>query len=764
MSVQGDETYGHGIVRRRSRGGECPDRPGDGMSLFSRPFRPRVEVGCSYVSSFAVLGARMGRRVAMRLGGAVRWAVARGRVGMIAVALTSVGLLGVAAGADARVQTRATVRGVVVGDGAGQSGYRVFVYASEVRGRRRVRLLGTAVTGGAGRFRITYKVSAADRRRGTAVLYLLAQKRRSMLASVFGTSLQGGRVVVNERTTVATGTSFAQFVHGRTIRGNTYGMLNAVRMAGNMADPRTGFLGAVLNRAPNGGRTSTRATFNSLANLVASCVAAESICSTLFRRAAPPGGAAPRTVLQALANITKYPSHNVRRLFRLARTNATYRRALTTAPTSWLLFVKFTGGFYSRYASSNLMSGPGNVVFDRQGFAWINDNYVPTGRTAVACAGLRLLKFYPWGAPYRRTPYFGGGLSGAGFGIALDPLGRVWDSNFGFEAPKCADGTVPPDPVKKIPATHNSVSLFLPSGVPVSPAAGFTNGDIWWPQGTASDKQGDIWIANCGNDTVTLIPNGNPGSARNIPLPGGQGAMGNLQPVYPQQQPLLKPFGLAIDPKGRAWVTGDKANALYIVSPNGSVQAVPTNGLLSWPMGIAGDSSGNMWVSSSGRVDTPCVTPLDTAQTGNPSVVLFPADGSRPRRFTGGGITIPWGDAVDGSDTVWVFNFGQTGLGNGNTSVSHFCGTDTNTCPPRKRTGGAISPPTGYTSDALDRVTGGGIDPSGNLWLLNNWKKTGPTDPVYNTNPGGNSIVIVPGAATPVQTPVIGPPQPFGAR
>jgi hypothetical protein len=692
-------------------------------------------------------------------------ALTRARLGVLVLALTSVWMLAVAAGVDARVSGRGTVGGVVGGNGVRQAGDRVLVYASYVRDRRRVRLLGRAVTDRAGRFRVSYRLTAADRRRGGSVLYVLAQKRDSMLAGVVGVSLRGGRVVVNERTTVAIGTAFAQFVNsGRRITGNPYGMLNAVRMAGNMADPRTGLVGEVLNGVPNGARTSTRATFNSLANIVASCVAAQSNCRTLFKNAGPRGGAAPRTVLEALADITKYPSRHVRRLFRLARTNATYRRALTKAPTSWLLFLKFTGGFYSRYASSNLMSGPGNIVFDRRGFAWVNDNYVPTGRTAVACAGLRLLKFYPWGARYPGSPYFGGGLSGAGFGIALDPRGRIWDSNFGFEAPKCADGTVPPDPAKKIPATHNSVSLFRPNGVPVSPPAGFTNGGIWWPQGTASDKRGDVWIANCGNDTVTLIPNGNPRRARNIPLPGGQGAMGNLQPVYPQQQPLLKPFGLAIDPQGRAWVTGDKADEVYIVSRNGSVQKVPTHGLLSWPMGIAGDRQGNMWVSSSGRVDTPCVTPLDTSQTGNPSLVMFPADGSAPERFTGGGITIPWGDAVDGSGNVWVFNFGQTGLGNGNTSVSRFCGADARKCPPHIGTGAAISPPAGYTSDALDRVTGGGIDPSGNLWLLNNWKKTGPTTPVYNTNPGGNSIVIVPGAATPVKTPVIGPPQPFGAR
>jgi hypothetical protein len=726
--------------------------------------QPYAPLGTPSVSRAQVRARRAAQQgMGIRLGEIVRRVITGGRLCVVAAGLASVCMMSVAAGADARVPARGTVRGVVMGDGARQAGYRVFVYASRVQGKRHVKLLGTDVTNRAGRFRISYRLRAADRRRGSSVLYVLAQKRRSMLASAIRRSSRGRRVVVNERTTVATATSFAQFVHGRRITGNRHGMLNAVRMAANMARVRTGALARVLNRTPNGGLTSTRATFNSLANMVASCVASRSHCRTLFRYATPRGGRAPHTVLQALANITKDPSHNAGPLFRLARTNATYGPALTAAPKSWLLFLKFTGGFYSRYADSNLMSGPGNIVFDRRGFAWVNDNYVPTGRTAIACAGLRLLKFYPWGRSYPGSPYFGGGISGAGFGIALDPLGRIWDSNFGFEAPKCADGTVPADPGKKIPATHNSVSLFRPNGEPVSPAAGYTNGSIWWPQGTASDKHGDIWIANCGNDTVTMIPNGNPSQAQNIPLPGGQGAMGNLQPMYPNTVPLLKPFGLAIDPQGRAWVTGNKANTVYVINRDGNVQSVPTGGLLTWPMGIAGDSNGNMWVSSSGRVDTPCVTPLDTSQNGSPSVVLFPADGSAPQQFTGGGLTIPWGDAIDGSGNVWVFNFGQPGLGNQDTAVSHFCGADASKCPGRLHTGGAISPPAGYTSDALDRLTGGGIDPSGNLWLMNNWKKTGPSTPVYNASPGGNSIVIVPGAATPVKTPVIGPPEPFGA-
>jgi hypothetical protein len=69
--------------------------------------------------------------------------------------------------------------------------------------------------------------------------------------------------------------------------------------------------------------------------------------------------------------------------------------------------------------------------------------------------------------------------------------------------------------------------------------------------------------------------------------------------------------------------------------------------------------------------------------------------------------------------------------------------------------GSPISPDTGYTSDALDRITAAAIDLSGNIWLTNNYQR----NPQSN-NPGGNSIVVVVGAAGPVKTPVIGPPVP----
>jgi hypothetical protein len=82
---------------------------------------------------------------------------------------------------------------------------------------------------------------------------------------------------------------------------------------------------------------------------------------------------------------------------------------------------------------------------------------------------------------------------------------------------------------------------------------------------------------------------------------------------------------------------------------------------------------------------------------------------------------------------------------------------DTKKCPAGMRVGDPISPDTGYTSDSLQRITGGQIDPSGNVWLTNNWK----IDSDGFVNPGGNAVVIAIGAGAPVKTPLIGPPVPF---
>jgi hypothetical protein len=118
------------------------------------------------------------------------------------------------------------------------------------------------------------------------------------------------------------------------------------------------------------------------------------------------------------------------------------------------------------------------------------------------------------------------------------------------------------------------------------------------------------------------------------------------------------------------------------------------------------------------------------------SVTKLDSQGHLLANVTGGGITLPWGLAVDGAGNVWVANFAGQRL-------SHINGLTVQPIAPH-----------GYPNDGLVRNTGVTIDSSGNVWLANNWLQ----DPVQ-TNPGGDAAVVFIGLAAPVKTPMLGPPQ-----
>ncbi len=646
-----------------------------------------------------------------------------------------------------------TLDGTVQSGSNGLSGYQVSLYAAFVDSRPDWVLLGSDTSDKSGDFTIKYKLPQG-REGDPSVLFVLAERGQAQLAAAIGTgSMSPDYVVINERTTVATGNAFAQFIRPRRIAGNTYGMLNGVPMAANFADPKTGTVGLVLRVSPNGTETSALPTFNSLSNAVASCVASAANCRRLFDAATPPGGAAPLNVLQALSNIVKNPAYTGTQdpVFALSLMQPTYRPALDQRPNNWLLFLKITGGFYSAQTAGNMMNGPGNFAIDEFGNVWLNENYEPRAPDEYACAGHRLMKFYPWGQSAPWSPYFGGGLSGAGWGITIDLDHNIWVGNFGFQNAQCE---TQPDA-----APSNAVSKFRPNGVAITGSNGYTQGNISWPMGTVTDYVGNIWIANCGNDSITKYPGGDPTRAVNFPL-GAVPAPGD---------PQIKPFAVAIDANNNVWVTDNRAGTVSILSPSGTLIDTITNPssgspvYFSHPIGSAFDSKGNLWVANSDWLDAPCPTTNVLGQSGNSSVTMIQGSNHKPSPrspFKGGGIKLLWGIAVDGDDTIWAFNFGQSpplsGNNDGLTSISHLCGVDTSKCPAGLRTGDPISPDTGYESDAFVRITSGAIDPSGNIWITGNWKIR--YDPL---NPGGNSISIAVGAAAPLKTPLIGLPRSF---
>jgi sugar lactone lactonase YvrE len=612
-------------------------------------------------------------------------------------------------------------------------------------GQARPVRLGAARSRRGGAFSIAYR-----RARRGAVKYLVATRpccaaeagfpvpaNSYRLAAALGAGRVPRRAAVNERTTVATGYAMAQFIAGGRVAGKNPGLRNAAAMTRDLVSRRNGGVSPVLGRFPNGGATSTLRRFDSLANLLALCRRRDRRCAQLLRLTGEPGGGAAPDTLQATVQLARNPWHNMRRLFAVSRTTRRlYRPALGRgeSPAGWTLALRFEG-------SPRAMNGPGNLAIDAQGNAWVGTNYEYSRRVhQPVCASQVLLRFTPTGRYYPGSPYTGGGLSGVGFGITIDPHEHVWVGNFGFAGRGCTK--VPP---------HNSVSELTMAGEPLSPdleeivtpggiryRGGWEQGSISWPQGTVSDREGNIWIANCGNNSVTQYPLGNP----NLAFNRGQALTG-----------LARPFDIAVNDEGDAFVTGNESRSVAMLGPNGVPLRPPiVGGGLHRPMGIASDSRGYIWVANSTWVVSPC--PGEIHPQGGPkeggTVTLITPNGERAiGPIQGAGLHTPWGVAVDGADNVWVANFGGKRL-------SELCGTRPRNCPPgRQRTGGPISPEvTGYGFDGLTRDTGLAIDPSGNVWLANNWR----TVPIQ-TNPGGYQVVAYLGLAAPIHTPLIGPPE-----
>lgn len=626
-------------------------------------------------------------------------------------------------------------------------------------------VLGETQTDEDGSFRITHgKVTGED-----AVLYLIAggppedgialnqlpASDSVTLAAVLGTLPATTDVVVNERTTIAAAYAMAQFFTSEGIDGPYPGLQNAAAISGNLVDLSDGGTAHVLDIYPNGDSTSTRETFNSLANILAACVRSETECDTLFSLATTPGGDVPGNTLEAAVNIAHFPWQNVEELFELSLEQTVYEPALATNElmTAWTLALRYDGNGME-------LNGPGDVAFDADGNAWICNNYIfqldPMDPDGNVCGGEQVLRFTPTGEDATGAPYGGGGVYGAGYGIALDPQGKVWVGNFGFQGINC------PFDIQELSQT---VSEFASDGTPISPDSqgnetgqfhgGFqgAGNTIRQPQGVVSDRKGNIWIANCSGDSLTQFPDGDPDLAFEI------------QPLDDMGESLIvKPFDIAIDVDGNAWVTGNESNRVVAFDTDGNLihmilDDTASDAGIILPMGIASDALGNIWVANSGITKIACdgttvptlfdlilLTENPNFTGENASVTMIGPDGVPHGPFKGGGLLIPWGIAVDGDGNVWVANFQGR-------EVSQLCGASPENCPPGLDTGDPISPEGGYFFDGMKRATAVQIDPSGNVWLTNNWE-------IFATeeNPGGHEMVVYIGLAKPVGAPLIGPP------
>jgi hypothetical protein len=194
---------------------------------------------------------------------------------------------------------------------------------------------------------------------------------------------------------------------------------------------------------------------------VASSGPSSTPCTTLFNNTSVSG-----TTLVAAHAIATNTVQNAAALFALGQSGQPYAPVLSQAPDAWALALKYVG-------NGAEFDGPGNMAIDQNGNVWCTNNYVfNSDATQPACGGKQLLELTPTGTDAPGAPFSGGGVDGAGFGIAIDKSADVWVGNFGFEGTGCTS-----------PPKANSVSEFNSAGIPQSPSLGFTQGSICAPSG-----------------------------------------------------------------------------------------------------------------------------------------------------------------------------------------------------------------------------------------------------------------------------------------
>ena len=593
------------------------------------------------------------------------------------------------------------------------------------------RLLGTATTNASGNFLI--QTTPSDWR-ADGIFYATADVGQGLqLASIIGPFLLPF-ITINELTTVVAGYAMAQFTNEGVLSGDEFGLHIGAGMNDNLVSSVTGESSSVITSSPNGDQTNSWRSTLTLANLLGLFVqnGGQGI-GTLFALTTPPGGDPPPNFLQALSNIARYPGHNVAQLYALATQISVYSPTLRSMPDAWTIVVKVNDTGDDDY----LFGGPGNIVFDGNGYAWITNNVVQgTPNSSQFSVVLK-----PNGQPADgrqgtpRSPLLGGGILGGGYGVGVAPNGHVWWGNFGWGSPQYYPS----------PDGNGSISQFTKNGHPISGSLGYQGGPVR-AQAVVPDAHGNIWIASFGNDRVYVFLNGNPNRS-----------------IFYQEPSSSGPFDIQIASDGTAWVTnsgglgpGGQGSVARYALRNGQLHQIFFTEVGHSNKAIALDSQGHGWVASGG----------------DDAVYLLSDQGDVLGQFAGGGMDGPWGITVDGNDNVWVGNFGPEELGNDFTTsaITKLAGSNPTTRPPGLQTGDPISPPSGYALPSagaevllhdgqplygpegppcfspLMRITSVVIDRAGNIWATNNWK---PDFTIDLVNSGGDGICVFVGLAKP---------------
>ena len=188
------------------------------------------------------------------------------------------------------------------------------------------------------------------------------------------------------------------------------------------------------------------------------------------------------------------------------------------------------------------------------------------------------------------------------------------------------------------------------------------------PHGVAVDRQGNVYIADEGNNRVRKVSPG--GTITTIAGTGTGGCAGDGGKATSAQ--LSFPAGVAVDGQGNVYIAGGVlCPRVRKVSPGGTITTIaggkigksgdggPATSAWLWdPRGVAVDGQGNVYIADNGDSRVRKVNPSGTITT-------FAGTGSGGFSGDGGPATSarvrgPWGVAVDGRGNVYIGDGGNS--------------------------------------------------------------------------------------------------------